>query len=161
MSFQKPLIIDFKIALEKAAKYCAYQERCHWEVEKKFREWNIDEEIQDEVISELIQQNFLNEERYAKAFVQGKVNIKKWGRYKIKMELQSRQISTYSVNKALQEIDEEKYILNLQELLQKKAQTVLAKNDFEKKMKLLKFLSSKGYETEIINEQIENHGITG
>lgn len=161
MNFQKPLIIDLKVALEKAAKYCAYQERCHWEVERKFKEWNIDEEIQEEVISELIQQNFLNEERYAKAFVQGKVNIKKWGRYKIKMELQSRHISTYSVNKALQEIDEEKYILNLQELLRKKSQTVIAQNDFEKKMKLLKFLSSKGYETEIINEQIENHGITG
>ena len=161
MNFQKPLIIDFKVALEKAAKYCAYQERCHWEVEKKFREWNIDDEIQDEVISELIQQNFLNEERYAKAFVRGKVNIKRWGRYKIKMELQSRHISTYSINKAIQEIDEEKYILNLQELLQKKSQTVIAQNDFEKKMKLLKFLSSKGYETEIINEQIENYGITG
>lgn len=161
MNFQKPLIIDFKKALEKAAKYCAYQERCHWELERKFKEWNIDEEIQDEVLAELIQQNFLNEERYARAFVQGKVNIKRWGRYKIKMELQSRQISTYSVNKALQEIDEEKYILNLQELLQKKAQTVTGQNDFEKKMKLLKFLSSKGYETEIINEQIENHGITG
>lgn len=161
MNFQKPLIIDFKMALEKAAKYCAYQERCHWEIERKFKEWNIDEEIQDEVIAELIQQNFLNEERFALAFVQGKVNIKKWGRYKIKMELQARQISTYSINKAIQEIDEEKYILNLQEILNKKSQTVIAQNDFEKKMKLLKFLSSKGYETEIINEQIENHGITG
>ncbi len=149
------------MALEKAAKYCAYQERCHWEIERKFKEWNIDEEIQDEVIAELIQQNFLNEERFALAFVQGKVNIKKWGRYKIKMELQARQISTYSINKAIQEIDEEKYILNLQEILNKKSQTVIAQNDFEKKMKLLKFLSSKGYETEIINEQIENHGITG
>lgn len=161
MNFQKPLIIDLKIALEKAAKYCAYQERCHWEVEKKLKEWNIDQEIQDEVIAELIQQNFLNEERFTNAYVQGKVNIKKWGRYKIKMELQSRQISSYSINKAIQEIDEEKYILNLQGLLKKKSQTVVAKNDFEKKMKLLKFLSSKGYEAEIINEQIENHGITG
>jgi len=102
----KPLIIDFNIALEKAATYCAYQERCHQEVERKLVAWNIDPEIHDEILSDLIQQNFLNEERYAKAYVSGKVNIKKWGRYKIKLELKSRQVSEYSINKAFKAIEE-------------------------------------------------------
>lgn len=161
MNFQKPLIIDYQVALEKAASYCAYQERCHWDVEKKLKDWNVDIDIRDEIISDLIQQNFLNEERFAISFVSGKVNIKRWGRYKIKMELNSRYISSYSINKALQQIDEEKYILNLRDLIKKKAPSVVAKNSYEKKMKLLKYLASRGYETEIINEQLEQHGITG
>ena len=103
MAPQKPIIIDFNIALEKAASYCAYQERCHWEVERKFKEWNIDSELHDDLLSELIQQNFLNEERYAQSYVRGKVNIKKWGAYKIKMELKARQVSDYSINKGLQD----------------------------------------------------------
>ena len=149
------------MALSNLQKYCATQERCHQAIRIKLIQHQVYGDILEEIIATLITEGFLNEERYANAYVQGKVNIKRWGRYKIKMELQSRQVSSYSINKAIKEIDEEKYILNLQELLKKKSLTVVAQNDFEKKMKLLKFLSSKGYETEIINEQIENHGLTG
>ena len=92
MFSQKPLIIDFSIALAKAAKYCAYQERCHWDMEKKLKEWNIDVDIHDEIIAELIQLGFLNEERFTIAYTQGKVNIKKWGRKKIVFELKKRNI---------------------------------------------------------------------
>lgn len=157
----KPLLIDFHIALEKAAHYCAYQERCHLEVERKFKDWNIDPDLHDDIISELIQQNFLNEGRYALSYVRGKVNIKKWGRYKIKKELKSRQVSEYSINKALKEIDEEKYILNLQDLLQKKSQNIKAKSAYETRAKLFQYLLSRGYESQLINEQLENYGITG
>lgn len=157
----KPLIIDFNVALEKAASYCAYQERCHRDIERKLKDWNIDHEIQDEVISELIQQNFLNEERYAMTYVRGKVNIKKWGRYKIKLELKSRQVSEYCINKAFKEIDEEKYILNLQHILEKKRLTVKGKSAYEIRAKIFQYLLSKGYEAELINEQLDNYGITG
>jgi len=157
----RPLIIDFSIALEKAAHYCAYQERCHQEVEKKLHDWNIDPEIHDEIVSELIQQNFLNEERYAQSYVRGKINIKKWGRYKIKRELKSREVSEYCINKALKELDEEKYILNLQDLLEKKHQTIKAKSVYEARAKLFQYLLSKGYESSLINEQLENYDITG
>lgn len=152
---KKPLIIDFKIALEKAAKYCAYQERCHWDLEKKFRDWNIDPEIQDEILAELIIQNYLNEERFSIAYAQGKVNIKKWGRIKITHELKNKRIPAYSINKAIGMIDEEKYILNLQKLLEVKRNTIAGGSEYERKMKLIKFLLSKGYEMEIINDNID------
>lgn len=154
MKSQNPLIIDYKIALAKAAKYCAYQERCEWEVLVKMREWNIDLEIQDEIIADLIQQNFLNEERYAQAFTQGKIRIKQWGKRKIIHELKGRNISEFSIKKAISAIDEEIYIENLQKLIQAKRNTIRGKNDYENKAKLMNYLASKGYETELIIENI-------
>lgn len=160
MYTKKPLIVDFKIALDKAAKYCAYQERCQFDLENKLRDWNVDKEIWDDLIAEMIQQNFLNEERFAHTFTTGKVNIKRWGRIKIKMELKARNISNYSINKALDHIDQEKYILNLQHLIQQKQHLIIGKNEFEKRMKLIRYLNGRGYELELIKEQLENYGIS-
>ena len=151
----KPLIIDFNIAFEKAARFCAYQERCHRDIERRLQEWNVDIDIQDEIVAELIQQNFLNEERFALAFVSGKVNIKRWGKYKITYELRSRNISDYVIKKAIGQIDEEQYILNLKTLIQLKNSLIIAKNDFEKRMKLVKYLASRGYETSLINDNLD------
>jgi regulatory protein len=160
MYSQSPLIIDFNIALEKAAKYCAYQERCQFDLERKFSEWNIDAEIRDDITAELIQQNFLNEERFAAAFTNGKVNIKRWGRIKIVNELKARKISDYSIRKALESIDDEKYILNLQHLIQQKDQLIVAKNGYERRIKLLKYLIGRGFESNLINEELDNYGIS-
>jgi regulatory protein len=160
MYSQPPLIIDFNIALEKAAKYCAYQERCQFDLERKFSEWNIDAEIRDDITAELIQQNFLNEERFAAAFTNGKVNIKRWGRIKIVNELKARKISDYSIRKALESIDDEKYILNLQHLIQQKDQLIVAKNGYERRIKLLKYLIGRGFESNLINEELDNYGIS-
>jgi len=148
------LIVDYKIALAKAAKYCAYQERCHWELERKFKEWHIDEDLWDDITADLIQQNFLNEERFALAYVQGKVNIKKWGRKKIYYELKKRQISEYLINKSLEVIDKEKYLLNLQEIIDKKFVTVKGKTEYESQSKVIQYLLTRGYEMEIIQEYI-------
>lgn len=156
----RPLIVDHKIALEKAARYCAYQERCQWDLEKKLKEWNIDTELHDDIMVEMIQQNFINEERFASSFVSGKINIKKWGRKKIRLELQHRQISNYSINKALDSIDEEKYIVNLQQWIKKKEESTIAKNSFEKRAKIFQYLLSKGFESNLINEELDNYGIT-
>jgi len=160
MYSRPPLIIDYKIALEKAAKYCAYQERCQFDLERKFSEWNIDPEIRDEITADLIQQNFLNEERFATAYANGKVNIKRWGKIKISNELKSRIISDYSIRKAIESIDEEKYILNLQHLIQQKDQLIVAKNGYERRVKLLKYLMGRGYESNLINEELDNYGIS-
>lgn len=157
---QKPIIADYKIALEKAAKYCAYQERCQFDLERKMKEWNIDEELWDNVIAEMIQQKFLNEERFAQTFTNGKVNIKKWGRIKIKNELKARKISDYSIRKAFDSMDNDNYLLNLQNLIQQKLGTIVGKNDYEKRMKLIQYLLSRGYELELINEELDNYGIT-
>jgi len=156
---QKPLIVDFKTALDKAAKYCAYQERCQFDLERKLKEWNVDPDIWDNIVAELIQENFINEERFAQSFTNGKVNIKRWGRTKVKMELKARNISDYSINKALENIDMDKYILNLQHLIQQKNHLIIGKNEFEKRMKLIQYLLGRGYELELINEELDNYGI--
>jgi len=148
----RPQLFDFDIVLSKAQKYCAYQERCQWELEKKFRDWRVDEEIQDEVIATLIEQNFMKEERFAIQFASGRFRMKQWGKLKIKIELKKRQISSYSINKALETIEEEEYRLTLQKLILKKEKEILVKNDFEKKQKIAQYLYSKGYESELIWE---------
>ncbi|MCD6090188.1 MAG: RecX family transcriptional regulator [Bacteroidales bacterium] len=148
----RPQLFDFDIVLSKAQKYCAYQERCQWELEKKFRDWRVDEEIQDEVIATLIEQNFIKEERFAIQFASGRFRMKQWGKLKIKIELKKRQISSYSINKALETIEEEEYRLTLQKLILKKEKEILVKNDFEKKQKIAQYLYSKGYESELIWE---------
>lgn len=159
MYHQRPIIVDYKIAFEKAAKYCAYQERCQFDLERKLKDWNVDTEIWDEIIADLIQQNFLNEERFAQSFAMGKVNIKRWGKIKIKNELRTRKISDYSIRKALECVDDDKYLLNLQHLIEQKSPLITAENDFEKRMKLMKYLLGRGYESDLINEELGNYGI--
>jgi len=152
-------LIDFEMALNKAQKYCAYQERCQWDIEKKFRDWQVDEEIRDEVLAELISCGFINEERFARQFAGGRFRIKQWGKQKIKVELRKRQISSYSINKALETIEDEDYRLTLQSLIAKKSKEVRAKNEFEKTQKIAQYLLSRGFETELIWEtlrRIEN-----
>ena len=99
---------------------------------------------------ELITQGFINEERFATQFVSGKFRIKQWGKHKIRLELKKRQISTYSINKALESITDEEYRLTLQNLIIKKSRDIKAKNEFEKTQKIAQYLYSKGYETELI-----------
>lgn len=143
-------LFDFNIVLEKAQKYCAYQERCHWEMERKFQEWQVDEELRDEVLAELITQGFVNEERYATQFANGRFRIKHWGKHKIKAELKKRQISAYSINKALEGLEDEEYRLTLQTLIAKKDKEICGSNEFEKKQKIAQYLHIKGYESELI-----------
>lgn len=149
-------LFDFEIVLGKAQKYCAYQERCQWEMEKKFQEWEVDEEIRDSILSELISQNFINEERFAAQFANGRFRIKHWGKQKIKVELKKRQISRYSINKALAGIDSEDYRLTLQKLILKKSKEFHSINDFEKKQRIANYLYSKGYESELIWDSLHN-----
>ncbi|MEX1003636.1 MAG: regulatory protein RecX [Crocinitomicaceae bacterium] len=106
----------------------------------------------DVLISDLISNNFLNEERFAAAFVSGKFRIKKWGRIKIRQHLKQKRISDYSVNKALQQIADEEYLDTLNTLAQSKSKQINAKNDWDRKAKLVRYLSSKGYESQLIYE---------
>lgn len=148
-------LLDFNSVLTKAQKYCAYQERCHWDVEKKFKEWQVAEEIQDEVLAALITGNFLNEERFARQFSSGRFRMKQWGRIKISLELKKRQVSSYSINKALTLIDEEEYRLTLQKLIAKKSKEINTSNSFEKTQKIAQYLYTKGYESELIWDALE------
>lgn len=146
-------LLEAKIKLE---ALCAYQERCSFELNAKMISWGLDFEDRNRLLAELIASNFLNEERFAEAFTSGKVRIKKWGRIKIRIELQKRKISEYSIKKALSLIDEELYLENLRHLLKKKWISLSSeKNLYNKKMKIYRFLSSKGYETDLIKDCIE------
>ncbi|MCH2226113.1 MAG: RecX family transcriptional regulator [Crocinitomicaceae bacterium] len=139
-------------AKQKIEAYCAYQERCHSEVRKKLTGWKLDDEDVNVLISDLIQNNFLDEERFAGAFVSGKFRIKKWGRIKIKQHLKQKQISDYSIKKGMEEIEEQEYYATLVQLAESKNRLINTEDNWQRLTKLQRYLHSKGYETELIRE---------
>lgn len=132
--------------------FCAYQERCHKEIEQKLHDLQMIPEAKEKIILHLLQHNFLNEERFSKAFARGKFSIKKWGRIKIVNELKFRNISPYNIKTALKEIDDINYLKTLKKIAEKKWVLIKEPNAFKKRSKMLNYLSSKGYESEIIYE---------
>jgi regulatory protein len=134
--------------------FCAYQERCHKEVAQKLFDLHMIPEAREKITLHLLQHNFLNEERFSKAFARGKFSIKNWGRIRIVNELKFRNISSYNIKTALKEIDEEAYLKTLQKVAEKKAAVIKEPNAFKKRSKLLTYLSSKGYESELIYEVV-------
>lgn len=141
-------------------KYCAYQERAHSEVRKKLRELGCSEEDADQLIVDLIQDNFLNEERFARAFARGKYSIKRWGRNKIREALKQKEIGDRLVGRALEEeIEQEQYLQNLYHLAQRKrsAANFDELTEFEQKETVRKYLLSRGYEWEIVRKEVEEN----
>ncbi len=137
-------------AILKAASYCAYQERCYSEVEEKLAEWGIYGTDAGEIMIKLSEQNYLNEERFAKAFAGGKFRTKQWGRNKIIRELKMRKISDYNIRLGMLEIDDETYMQTLSELITDKMESVKAPNSRIKKHKTATFVISKGYEPDLV-----------
>lgn len=136
--------------------YCAYQERCHKEIEQKLYDLNMIPEAKEQIILHLIQHDFLNEERFSKAFVRGKFSIKNWGKQRIINELKFRNISTYNINTALKEIDDEQYLKTLQKLAKKKLPLIKESNAFKKSSKLVNYLISKGFEPNLVYSVVKN-----
>lgn len=134
--------------------FCAYQDRCHKEVAQKLYDLHMIPEAREKITLHLLQNNFLNEERFSKAFARGKFFIKNWGRIRIVNELKFRNISPYNIKTALKEIDENAYLKTLQKIAEKKAAVIKEPNAFKKRSKLLTYLSSKGYESELIYEVV-------
>ena len=147
-------IYDLNTAREKIQAYCAYQERCHMEVTMKLKSWGLIQEAIDLLIVELIQFNFLNEERYARSFARGKFRIKKWGKIKIRIALKKRDINFKCIDLSMLEIDDKTYFNTLKELLQKKNATVKETNSYKRKMKLISYLVSRGYEYDLIHDAL-------
>lgn len=142
-------------ALQKAKQYCAYQERCHAEVKDKLYSFGQSRKEVDELLSELISENYLNEERFAIMFAGGKFRMKQWGRVKIKYALKQKQVTPYCVKKALAAINENDYNRTLAKLFEQKLKTLKSeKNIFIKKRKLQDHLMQKGYEADLIRELI-------
>lgn len=151
---KKKKYITAEEALAKLQKYCAYQDRCHQEVRTKLIELGVYGDSLESVIVDLIEENFLNEERFAKSFARGKFRIKHWGRTRIRRELKMRNISAYCLKKAMQEIEEEDYRQKITTLLEKKNRTLRESNDYYRKNKLARYLIQKGYESSLVWEQI-------
>ncbi len=143
-------------ALIKLQRYCAYQDRCHKEVRTKLIDLGIYGDDLNDIIVDLIQENFLNEERFAKSYARGKFRIKKWGKNRIKQELKQRQVSEYCIKKGLLEINTEEYELTLQSILEKKNLILRDKNAFARKKKLAQYAIQKGYEYNLVWKCIEN-----
>ncbi|RYC69174.1 regulatory protein RecX [Spirosoma sordidisoli] len=139
-----------KDALRKAAMFCAYQERTQQEVRDRLKEWGVWGDDAEEVIAELIQQNYLNEERFAKSFAGGKFRVKGWGKRKIKQHLQQRGITGYNLNEALKEIEPDDYRQTLVDLLDRKRRSLNDANPLVIKQKLIRFAMSRGYESDLI-----------
>lgn len=142
-------------ALAKLQRYCAYQDRCHKEVRTKLLDLGMRGHDLEEIMADLIIENFLNEERYARSFVRGKYRIKKWGRTKIRRELKQKNISAYCMKMGFSEIEEEEYYNNLVSILEKKAPLTKAPNTYHRNAKLAKFAIQKGYEPHLVWEVVK------
>lgn len=152
-SERKYSLLEAKTRLE---ALCAYQERCAFELRSKMRTWGMDAEDQDRLLADLITNNFLNEQRFAEAYVSGRVRIKRWGRIRIRQELKRRQISDYSIRKGLESISEEEYWENLLQLTERKWDSLTnTKDEYQRKVKVYRFLSSKGYESDLLKDAVE------
>ena len=139
----------------KAESYCAYQERAQQEVRDKLYEWGLHENEVENIIVELISDNFLNEERFAKAYVSGKFRMKGWGMIKMKQHLKAKRVSEPLIKIALREIDLDEYEQKLEELIEKKVGNKAQKISLAEKAKLIRYLQSKGYESHLIFEKLK------
>ncbi|NRB62689.1 MAG: RecX family transcriptional regulator [Saprospiraceae bacterium] len=138
-------------ALLKLQWYCVYQDRCHQEVRRKGRELGVYADDLEEIITELIQGDFLNEERFARSYARGKFRMKKWGRNRIQQELKYRHISDYCIRMAMQEIDDlDNYNDTIVALIQKKADRTIETNLFKKRAQVAQYVIRKGYEPDLV-----------
>jgi regulatory protein len=143
-------------AYQKAKHYCAYQERCHSEVKEKLYGFGLYKKEVEELMASLVEENYLNEERFAIQFAGGRFRIKHWGKVKIKYELRQKQVSDYCIKKALSSIDEKDYEKTLLKLFIEKRKTLKSeKNIFIRKRKISDYLMGKGFETDRINELLK------
>jgi len=142
-------------ALQKLKHYCAYQERCHSEVKEKLFALGIWKKDHDEIIATLIEENYLNEERFAIAFAGGRFRIKQWGKVKIKYELKQKQVSEYSIKKALKQISEEDYLTTLKKLAKEKYASLKSDQYLVRKKKTMDYLIGKGFEMDLVRGVVE------
>lgn len=151
-------MLDLSQIKKKLADYCVYQDRSHYEVEQKLKELRtLNESERGEILIWLIQNNFLNEERFSKSYARGKFYQKKWGKIKIKQGLKQKRIPTNLIDKGIEEINEDDYKSTLMELTEKKWNILRESEVYLKKKKIYNYLLQKGYEYNLINEILKNY----
>ena len=134
--------------------YCSYQDRCHKEVKAKLKSFKISSDELNEIVSNLIKDNYLNESRFSKSFVRGKFNIKNWGKVRIVNELKLRNISIYNINLGLKEIDDQDYINKLEDIFNKKLSSLSNINSNLKRKKIISYLLYRGWESNLIFSKV-------
>ncbi|WP_343695970.1 regulatory protein RecX [Flavobacterium sp.] len=144
-----------KEALQKLERYCAYQERCHDEVVSKLYSLKMTSDEIDSIVVQLIENNFLNETRFACSFARGKHRIKHWGKIRITNELKLRNISSTNINLALKEISPEEYFETFENLSQKCWDTILEINTLKKRKRFCDYLLRRGYESNLVYEKVK------
>lgn len=150
---KKPvLLLSPDQVLDKMAKYCAYQERCVKDVRDKLKTFDITEEDRSKILEYLLDNRFVNDERFAMCFVRGKINQSGWGLNKIRFHLMQKGIAKDLIDEALKQTDEEAYRQRLIGILTTKAKTIKAANDFERKRKLAAYAIQKGFEAAMVWE---------
>lgn len=137
-------------AFSKALRYCAYQERSHSEVKNKLFSYGLFSDEVDELLSRLITEGFLNEERFAKAFAGGKFRMQKWGRIKIENELDAHGLSPRCIKIGMKEIADDDYQKTLQQLLEKKSKLTSEPDAFKRRSKLAQYAIGRGFEPDLV-----------
>lgn len=151
-------MLDLSQIKKRLADYCVYQDRSHYEVEQKLKELRtLNEDERVEILIWLIQNNFLNEERFSKSYARGKFYQKKWGKIKIIQGLKQKRIPTNLIDKGIEEINEDDYKSTLMELTEKKWNIIRESEVYLKKKKIYNYLLQKGYEYNLINEILKNY----
>ena len=152
---QNKRVYKISVAKSRIKSYCALQDRCQWDVRQRLSEWGLLESTKDILMIELINDEFIDEERYARSFCRGKFKIKKWGKRKIEFELKKKKISSVCIKKGMEEIDLKEYLKQLNNQAEKKNKLIKDKNHFNRKSKLAKYLIDKGYESNLVWEEIK------
>lgn len=151
----KSKVVTPEEAMNRIARYCAYQERSHQEVRNKLYSFGLRTSDVEMLLSRMITDGFLNEERFARAFAGGKFRLKKWGRNKIIHELEALQVSSRCIRSGLEEIDQKTYLRTLEGLLKKKLATLDEPNPFRRKDRAARFVIAKGYEPPLVWELLK------
>jgi regulatory protein len=141
-------------ALQKIAAFCAYQERTQKEVEQKLKSYGLDEDEAGEIIIRLSREKLLDEERYAQAYARGKHRTNGWGRRRIRLELKAKGLSEYCIKSGMKELENDEYYDKLKQLLGQRAAREKETHPLKRKMKLMAYLTQKGYESDLIQDAL-------
>lgn len=144
--------VTFEQAFRKLSTLCARGEHCEYEMLEKMRRWGVDESVQAQVIERLIGEHYIDDTRYATAFVRDKVVYNKWGRKKVEQALRMKRIDNETIQQALDMIDEEDYIEKLTPLIRQKLRSTNAKNEYERNIKVIKWALGRGYTMDVIRQ---------
>ena len=148
----------YNTLLNKAMAYCAGKESCRTDAGQKLASWGADDKEIENIINQLVKEKFIDEERYATAFVKDKFRQNKWGKVKIAVVLRMKKIGDETISKAMDSIDEAEYLDLLKSIVEKQRKTVRAKNQYELKGKLLRHCLSKGFESHLLYNILNDPG---